>query len=905
MRSHGLHRATVTVGVLVLAGALAQASDVVIDFENLPPNTILSTQYHGLGVDFSPSRYGDAGLPYIDTTAGAPSGAHIANIRNCSGEFCPSAVYGKFTVTRRHVGMWVKNLRTDGSSTDTTLTAFGIGGETLTSATAAVVAGGPWIFLEVAQPDAIIDAFDLRGQGFTARLGIDDLTYDLPAAPPPPDFGLTREGPLGDGVRQGASASATIAINRVNGSAGDISFAVSGLPVGVSAEVGPNPTAGATVVVTFTSSVSAPAVSGALVTITGTPASAGAGSAPRSLSLPLTVASNFAVAPATVEAPPCTTKAYPIQVFVPYTLGSPLPGLIPSTFAGTVTLSVSTSLPTGVSVAFAPSSVTLSDGLSATSSMRVSAALGSLTGDLTVGVRLTSPPYPDATGSITIHPIAGNVDSFAPLTGNEPQALRPGTDVTIRGAGFCTGSPITVQFGNSLATSPATEVSLDGREIHACVPRLATDGPLTVTTSAGSFSSSTAFTVQSFRSMNGYSFTNPALPDASFDDLVAAFGRDQTYVGFTIDPCAAMTFGLKRCPVVSFDITPNPFAWLFAKAVSNKVDAHCFGMSYTAERFIKGQDVHAAFPPGTADTTWGLLGPSAPSSTLLNHVRVRHFYQFDARVVRHYLAHAGNIWASSSTYASEVPEIRESLRSELLAGNYPLVMMRSGGRGHVVLGYDIEDVAPNDFYIDIYDPNVPFRDAERTDSAAHKQAEQDRSRIHVTADGRWTYPGLGGWGPGYFHSKGYTLVVVPFSLIPSSSPILPTTLDGLTSLAFGSAGVTQIKDTAGHSLNQEDGSLNTDPATRLETAVPYTLFDANEAAAASDAHVLTGAGPYTVTLAGREPGEYSYYAVSGAYGLSLNQAPTTPMTKDSIVLDTPHHGFAFATNDVSKPLAAD
>ena len=40
-----------TVGVLVLAGALAHAADVVIDFENLRPNTILSTQYHGLGVD--------------------------------------------------------------------------------------------------------------------------------------------------------------------------------------------------------------------------------------------------------------------------------------------------------------------------------------------------------------------------------------------------------------------------------------------------------------------------------------------------------------------------------------------------------------------------------------------------------------------------------------------------------------------------------------------------------------------------------------------------------------------------------------------------------------------------------------------------------------------------------------
>ena len=78
--------------------------------------------------------------------------------------------------------------------------------------------------LQVASLKANIDTFDIRGQGRESRLAIDDLQFDNSDTPPPPDFGIRRIGPIGDGVRQGFSASAIIKVNRVNGSSGNILF---------------------------------------------------------------------------------------------------------------------------------------------------------------------------------------------------------------------------------------------------------------------------------------------------------------------------------------------------------------------------------------------------------------------------------------------------------------------------------------------------------------------------------------------------------------------------------------------------------------------------------------------------------------------------------------------------------
>jgi mannan endo-1,4-beta-mannosidase len=86
-------------------------------------------------------------------------------------------------------------------------------------------------------------------------------------------------------IARGASGSTTLSINRSGSFAGDVSFAASGLPSGVSASFNPTSTSGNSATLTLSASSSA-SVGTANITITGT-----SGSITRSASLALTITS--------------------------------------------------------------------------------------------------------------------------------------------------------------------------------------------------------------------------------------------------------------------------------------------------------------------------------------------------------------------------------------------------------------------------------------------------------------------------------------------------------------------------------------------------------------------------------------------------------------------------------------
>jgi hypothetical protein len=100
----------------------------------------------------------------------------------------------------------------------------------------------------------------------------DGVSVAAPAAAAPPNFTLSA-GSSDVRVVQGASATVSIAIGRVAGSAGDIGLAVSGLPAGVHAQFAPNPAAPAASTLTLSADPTAPPLSGGdvPVTVTGTP----------------------------------------------------------------------------------------------------------------------------------------------------------------------------------------------------------------------------------------------------------------------------------------------------------------------------------------------------------------------------------------------------------------------------------------------------------------------------------------------------------------------------------------------------------------------------------------------------------------------------------------------------------
>ncbi|MGA2889692.1 MAG: cellulose binding domain-containing protein [Terracidiphilus sp.] len=107
----------------------------------------------------------------------------------------------------------------------------------------------------------------VTGGSFTYSLPAQSITTFVAAASTTPGFTLSPSA-SSVSVTQGKSATDTISVADLNGFTGSVSLAVSGVPAGVTAALGTNPTTGSSVL-TFTASSTA-ATGAATVTVTGT-----------------------------------------------------------------------------------------------------------------------------------------------------------------------------------------------------------------------------------------------------------------------------------------------------------------------------------------------------------------------------------------------------------------------------------------------------------------------------------------------------------------------------------------------------------------------------------------------------------------------------------------------------------
>jgi endoglucanase len=216
------------------------------------------------------------------------------------------------------------------------------------------------------------------------------------------DFVLGTPSPVS--VVRGASASATIAINRTSFT-GAVSFAATGLPSGVTVAFNPSTaTTGNSVVATFTASGTA-TLGAANVTITGT-----SGSTVRSTTVSLTVnaAGDFtlgAVAATTVARGASATSSIAINR---------------SSFTGAVSFAA-TGLPSGVTVSFNPSTATTGNSVVATFTASSTATVGSATVTITgtsgstartTTVALTVTGGGDTGGSLTATASVGSASPY-------------------------------------------------------------------------------------------------------------------------------------------------------------------------------------------------------------------------------------------------------------------------------------------------------------------------------------------------------------------------------------------------------------------------------------------------------------------------------------------------------------
>ncbi|MHB8657097.1 MAG: cadherin-like beta sandwich domain-containing protein [Solirubrobacteraceae bacterium] len=318
----------VALGVLMLP-AVARAADETVSFDDLAAGAIVTSQYHDFG---GPARGVDFGVaPPLGLPSGpdvivqsaasqARSPANVATATFCvphapdvravpsarrihpTGDCYDQHIWGRFTYAKQHVSVYAGEVGaafSGGGLVSYTLTGYDASGNVLASDTAsAPLGGGVDTLLEVSLAAPQIVYFSVTG-GAGLQLSIDDLTFDNPLNPPPPDFSLAlaqtliQPGTQG-GVVQGQSRAFTVNVSRFNNSTGNIHLTIneSTLPAGVSADVQPadtNDPAGAGIVVNFTATANAPAAQNVPVQLIATPADAHAGPSLRILIIPLSV----------------------------------------------------------------------------------------------------------------------------------------------------------------------------------------------------------------------------------------------------------------------------------------------------------------------------------------------------------------------------------------------------------------------------------------------------------------------------------------------------------------------------------------------------------------------------------------------------------------------------------------
>jgi subtilase family serine protease len=217
-----------------------------------------------------------------------------------------------------------------------------------------------------------ITGFDLcTGWGSPNTTGV----INLLAGAATPSFTLS-DSPSSLTITQGSSGTSTITVHDAGGFTGSVTLAASGLPSGVTATFGTNPTTGTSV---LTLTASATATTGtSTVTITGT-----SGSLTATTTLALTVNST--------ATPAFSVSASPTSVTVTQGASGTSTITVTSTggFNSATTLSAS-GLPSGVTATFSTNPVTPPANGSATSTLTLTASASATVGTATVTITGTS-----------------------------------------------------------------------------------------------------------------------------------------------------------------------------------------------------------------------------------------------------------------------------------------------------------------------------------------------------------------------------------------------------------------------------------------------------------------------------------------------------------------------------------
>ncbi len=218
----------------------------------------------------------------------------------------------------------------------------------------------------------------------------------------------------------------------------------------------------------------------------------------------------------------------------------------------------------------------------------------------------------ESKGTISIEPI--RVDSISPGTAQAPQLGNPGTQMTVKGAGFCPGDKVAI--GPVEDTANPDSISTPGNTLTFRIPRGAVSGALRILPLKGTPYLGPKLPVSSFRNTRAFSWENQdygmRFTGEMMDDL---YGKDETNIN------------------VSGWLVRKPEAGLLGEITNKYIpDGICFGMAYSVAQMFDSPNWVDEFPH-SVHSVWGLDGPSKPSDALLRFVIQRFSLQFSDEVI--------------------------------------------------------------------------------------------------------------------------------------------------------------------------------------------------------------------------------------------------------------------------------
>jgi hypothetical protein len=771
MKTRLLRRAACLVALLAPAAVPAGATAATVNFETpaLSAGTAVTTQFAGVTF-YAGGTHGASQLPVIDTAGHARSVTHALDItQEPSVEFPHPGVSGTFASTAQTVTVYA-------TSKDATVTlqldlynAAGL----LVGTSGHVSVGLAYVALTAVSGGFDVARFVVSNQsgagGQQHDVFVDDLAFDSGAGAA--DFSLGV--PAYAGAGHGSSVAVPLSITRLNGSTGGVTFSFPGLPSDLVASVSPNPASGtsSTAVLTI-SAASASAYRGTrTITVLGTPANVAVGPATRSDTLAVEVTDDVdwtPAAPPRIELAPCTSTQQPFTAIFGSAFTDPV-DLRASSGPG---ITASVTPPTLPGSGSGVVTAVRGDDTDAPDRNRDAGVVGTSAGGVARGSLFFPVSFVDP------------VITSAPATVSTPQA-GGASSVTIAGTGLCPGS--TVAFGNSAATSIAATVTRGA--ITVPVPRLASDGPITITSPAGRVLTTAAALVRTYRNTNGFSFPNRGW-SPSINGEVDAWGPNQVW--------------LNLCPIPGChwlaDGTPSIEYGLFsaiAAPILASGNGSCFGFSLASRRLARHEGPTPSFLHG-AETVWQVpLDRTIPHTEhfafedghpekLIDYIWGQHMLQMSSESLHALLVHSLQL-ATGEITASD---LHGQLTAAFAAGERPLVIIPNGLAGHVVIAYDVDDTPwegshRGDYRILVYDNNFPYTSDENSDLSAHVDGE-GRSYLEIHQDGSWVFPHLTDGGVAWHGTR-----LDPYLIEERSFPVHPTmpiSLDGLATLIVSGSG---------------------------------------------------------------------------------------------------------------------